>query len=169
MSPTTMGRRTFLEIAAGTGLWLAASPARVGAATPGTPPATGFQPSAWLNVDPKGQVTIWVGKSEMGQGSYTGMAVLVAEELEADWKAIRVVQADADPRYGRMTTGGSSSVRGSWEPLRKAGAAAREMLVGAAAAGWGVDPSSCRAAGGVVSHPSSGRRAGFGELAAAAA
>ena len=168
MSPTTMGRRTFLEIAAGTGLWLAASPARVAAAAPGAARSGDFQPSAWLNVDPKGLVTIWVGKSEMGQGSYTGMAVLVAEELEADWKAIRVIQADADPRYGRMSTGGSSSVRGSWEPLRKAGAAAREMLVGAAAARWSVDPSSCRAAGGVVSHAASGRRAGFGELASAA-
>jgi isoquinoline 1-oxidoreductase beta subunit len=169
MSTTKMGRRTFLQITAGTGLWLAASPLRVTAAAPGDSPAGDFQPSAWLNVDPKGAVTVWLGRSEMGQGTYTGMAVLVAEELEADWKAVRVVQADADPKYGRMSTGGSSSVRQSWEPLRKAGAAAREMLVAAAAARWGVDPGSCRAEKGAVLHAASGRSAGYGELAAAAA
>ena len=169
MNTPTMGRRAFLQITAGTGLWLAASPLRVAAAGPGDSPAGDFQPSAWLNVDPKGAVTVWLGRSEMGQGTFTGMAVLVAEELEADWKRVRVVQADADPRYGRMSTGGSSSVRQSWEPLRKAGAAAREMLVAAAAARWGVDPGSCRAAGGTVLHPASGRSAGYGELAAAAA
>ena len=169
MNTPTMGRRAFLQITAGTGLWLAASPLRVAAAGPGDSPTGDFQPSAWLNVDPKGAVTVWLGRSEMGQGTFTGMAVLVAEELEADWKRVRVVQADADPRYGRMSTGGSSSVRQSWEPLRKAGAAAREMLVAAAAARWGVDPGSCRAAGGTVLHPASGRSAGYGELAAAAA
>ncbi len=166
MSAGTMGRRTFLEIAAGTGLWLAASPLRVAAADPASPAsASGFQPSVWLNVDPKGAVTVFLGRSEMGQGSYTGMAVLVAEELDADWKTVRVVQGDADPRYGRMITGGSSSVRQSWEPLRKAGAAAREMLVAAAAARWGVEPASCRAGNGEVTHAASGRRATYGELA----
>ena len=170
MSAGTIGRRTFLEITAGSGLWLAASPLRVAAAGPEAPAAaSGFQPSAWLNVDPKGAVTVFLGRSEMGQGSYTGMAVLVAEELEADWKMVRVVQGDADPRYGRMVTGGSSSVRQSWEPLRKAGAAAREMLVAAAAAAWTVEPAACRAEKGFVVHSASGRRAGFGELAAAAA
>ena len=169
MNTPTMGRRAFLQITAGTGLWLAASPLRVAAVGPGDSPAGDFQPSAWLNVDPTGAVTVWLGRSEMGQGTFTGMAVLVAEELEADWKRVRVVQADADPRYGRMSTGGSSSVRQSWEPLRKAGAAAREMLVAAAAARWGVDPGSCRAAGGAVLHPASGRSAGYGELVAAAA
>lgn len=170
MSAGTIGRRTFLEIAAGAGLWIAASPSRVAAAGPGAPPlASNFQPSAWLNVDPKGAVTVYLGRSEMGQGSYTGMAVLVAEELEADWKTVRVVQGDADPRYGRMVTGGSSSVRQSWDPLRNAGAAAREMLVAAAASGWKVEPSACRAEQGFVVHAASGRRAGFGELAPAAA
>jgi isoquinoline 1-oxidoreductase beta subunit len=169
MTTTRMGRRTFLQITAGAGLWLAASPVRVAAAEPGPAVAGGFQPSAWLNVDPQGAVTVWLGRSEMGQGTFTGMAVLVAEELEADWKAVRVVQADANPRYGSMSTGGSRSVRQSWEPLRKAGAAAREMLISAAAAGWGVDPASCRAEKGAVLHPASGRRAGFGDLVAAAA
>jgi isoquinoline 1-oxidoreductase beta subunit len=170
MTTGTLGRRTFLEMTAGTGLWLAASPLRVAAAGPGAAPlASDFQPNAWLNVDPKGAVTVFLGRSEMGQGSYTGMAVLVAEELEADWKTVRVVQGDADPRYGRMVTGGSSSVRQSWDPLRNAGAAAREMLVAAAAAGWKVDASACRAEKGFVVHAASGRRAGFGELAADAA
>ncbi len=169
MTGSEMGRRTFLEIAAGTGLWLAASPLRVAAAGPEAVPAAGFQPSVWLNVSPKGLVTVWLGRSEMGQGTYTGMAVLVAEELDADWKSVRVVQADADPKYGRMSTGGSSSVRQSWEPLRKAGAAAREMLVSAAAAGWSLDPASCRTESGTVIHAASGRRIGYGEVAAAAA
>jgi isoquinoline 1-oxidoreductase beta subunit len=170
MSAATIGRRTFLEITAGTGLWLAASPLRVAAAGPGAAPLpSDFQPNAWLNVDPKGTVTVFLGRSEMGQGTYTGMAVLVAEELDADWKTIRVVQGDANPRYGRMVTGGSSSVRQSWDPLRKAGAAAREMLIAAAAAGWKVEPSACRAEKGFVVHAASGRRAAFGELATAAA
>ena len=170
MSAGTIGRRTFLEITAGTGLWLAASPLRVAAAGPDAAPLSAdFHPNAWLNVDPEGVVTVFLGRSEMGQGTYTGMAVLVAEELDASWKTVRVVQGDADPRYGRMITGGSSSVRQSWDPLRKAGAAAREMLVAAAAAAWKVEPGSCLAVDGAVVHVASGRRAGYGELAAAAA
>ncbi|HET8734059.1 MAG TPA: molybdopterin cofactor-binding domain-containing protein, partial [Anaeromyxobacteraceae bacterium] len=168
MTGPTMGRRTFLELAAGTGLWLAVGPGRAVAAAPGAPAAAGLQPSVWLNVDPSGAVSVVLAFSEMGQGAWTGQAQLVAEELDADWGSIRVVPADADPRYGRMVTGGSSSVRRSWEPLRTAGAAAREMLVAAAARRWGVDASACRTAKGVVSGPG-GKRAGYGELAVEAA
>ena len=162
-----IGRREFLEIVGGAGLWLAVSaPGRVAAAVPA--PAA-FSPSAWLAVAPDGQVTVYLARSEMGQGSYTGMAVLVAEELEADWKKVKVVQADADDRFGPMSTGGSSSVRHSWEPLRKAGAAAREMLVAAAARRWKVEPATCRAESGAVVHAASGRRLEYGALAADAA
>jgi isoquinoline 1-oxidoreductase beta subunit len=162
-----IGRRRFLEIAAGTGAGLCLGvhlPGRAEAAGPGA-----FEPNAWLRIDPAGTVTVFLARSEMGQGSYTGMAVLVAEELEADWKRIRVVQADADARFGRMSTGGSSSVRRSWEPLRQAGAAAREMLVSAAARRWGVDRGACRAEQGEVIHAASGRRLGYGALALSAA
>lgn len=162
-----IGRRRFLGIAAGTGagLWLGVYlPERADAAEPAA-----FEPNAWLRIDPTGAVAVFLARSEMGQGSYTGMAVLVAEELEADWKKVRVVQADADVRFGSMSTGGSSSVRRSWEPLRQAGAAAREMLVSAAAKRWGVDRRECRAEQGAVIHAASKRRLGYGQLARAAA
>ena len=160
-----LGRRDFLQLAGGggAGLWLGFHlPARAGPAE--------LQPDAYLRVEPGGDVTVFLAKSEMGQGTYTGMAVLVAEELEADWKAVRVVQADADVRrFGEMSTGGSRSVRQFFDPLRKTGATAREMLVAAAARRWGVAPASCRAEQGAVLHPPTGRRLGFGALAVAAA
>jgi isoquinoline 1-oxidoreductase beta subunit len=164
-----VGRRGFLKAAAGTGagLWLAMHlPGRAEAADVA---GAAFEPNVWLRVDPGGEVTVYLAKSEMGQGSYTSMAVLVAEELEADWKKVRVVQADADARFGQMSTGGSTSVRRSWEPLRKAGAAAREMLISAAARQWGVDRKGCRAEQGKVVHAASRRSLGYGELALAAA
>ena len=167
MSTARIGRRQFLQggALAGAGLFVAFHlPSTARAATARGP----LEPNAWLRVDPDGQVTITVARSEMGQGSFTSMAVLVAEELEADWKAVKVVQADALPKYGRMGTGGSRSVREGWLPLRKAGAAARQMLVAAAATEWKVEPATCRAEGGAVLHPASGRRLGYGALASAA-
>ncbi len=163
-----VGRREFLKLSAGggAGLWLAVHlPARADAAE-----AAALAPDAYLRVEPSGTVTVFLAKSEMGQGTYTGMAVLVAEELEADWKTVRVVQADADPRkYGQMVTGGSRSVRQLFDPLRKTGATAREMLISAAAKRWKVERSACRAESGSVVHAPSGRRLGYGALASAAA
>ncbi len=164
-----LSRRRFLAVSAGTGagLWLGVHlPGRAEAA-PAAPAR--FEPNAWLSIEPGGAVTIWVAKSEMGQGVLTSMPMIVAEELEVDWPRVSIRQADAEERYGRMMTGGSSSVRTSWLPLRKAGAAAREMLVGAAAARWGVDRSPCRAESGAVLHPGTGRRLAYGDLAADAA
>jgi isoquinoline 1-oxidoreductase beta subunit len=164
-----LGRRDFLKLSAGAGLWLAVSePGRVIAADPSQPP-DGFAPSAWLHVGPDGVVTVHLGKSEMGQGTFTGMAVLIAEELEADWKKVRVLSADADPRFGNMVTGGSRSVRGNFIPLRKVGAAAREVLVAAGAKRLGVKPAACRAEEGAVVHGASGRRLEYGALVADAA
>ncbi len=163
-----VGRREFLKVTAGggAGLWLAVHlPATAEAAE-----AAALAPDAFLRVEPSGAVTIFLAKSEMGQGTYTGMAVLVAEELEADWKKVRVVQADADAKkYGQMTTGGSRSVRQYFDPLRKTGATAREMLIAAAAKRWKVEPSTCRAESGSVVHVPSGRKLDYGALAAAAA
>lgn len=128
-----------------------------------------FEPNAWLRVDPGGRVTVTVARSEMGQGVQTSLPMLVAEELGVDWKDVRFEQAIPKPAYGDMSTGGSRSIVTSWDPLRKAGAQAREMLIAAAAATWGVDRASCRAEGGAVLHPPSGRRLAYGELVEAAA
>ncbi|PYP71286.1 MAG: xanthine dehydrogenase family protein molybdopterin-binding subunit [Gemmatimonadetes bacterium] len=128
-----------------------------------------FKPNAWLEISPDGSVTIWTGRSEMGQGVRTAMPMIVAEELEADWRRVRVMQGDADPAYGDQVTVGSRSTRSGWEPLRKAGAAGREMLISAAALIWSVPREQCRARSGAVEHPASGRTLGYGALVARAA
>lgn len=128
-----------------------------------------FAPNAWLQIEPSGQVTIWMGKSEMGQGVKTALPMIVAEELDADWKSVRVEQADFGERYGDQGTGGSSSVTDSYGPLRKAGAAGREMLLAAAAAAWSVEKGACRAGNGAVFHDPTGRRLTYGQLAEKAA
>jgi len=133
--------------------------------------AVELAPNAFLRIDPNGDVTIWVAKVEMGQGVRTTLPMIVADELDADWSRVRVLQADAHPnRYGRMMTVGSSSVRnGAWTPLRTAGAAAREMLVRAAATRWNVSPDACRTENGRVLHDGSNRSLAYGDLVEAAA
>ena len=133
-----------------------------------------FQPNAWARIAPDGTVTVLVGSSEMGQGVMTAIPMLLAEELDADWQQVRAEFAPADAAYtnpitGQQLTGGSTAVRGFWRPVREAGAAAREMLVAAAAQRWEVPPGACTVESGRVRHVGSGRAAGFGELAAAAA
>jgi isoquinoline 1-oxidoreductase beta subunit len=129
-----------------------------------------FSPSVWLEIAPDGQVTVTVAAAEMGQGVMTSLPMILADELDADWAKVAIRQAPVDEEvYGNPTTGGSDSVASSWDSLRRAGAAAREMLVAAAAARWGVLASACRTAEGAVLHPPSGRRAGYGELAREAA
>src|SRR5438132_5470706 len=128
-----------------------------------------FKPNAWIEIRPDGAVTIWTGRSEMGQGVRTAMPMIVAEELEADWTRVRVAQADADPAYGDQFTVGSRSVRSGFEPLRKAGAAAREMLIGAAALTWNVPRDACRARNRTVEPVPTGRRPGQRDLTARAA
>ncbi|MCU0620390.1 MAG: xanthine dehydrogenase family protein molybdopterin-binding subunit [Gemmatimonadales bacterium] len=171
-----LSRRDFLQasVAAGTGLVVAVQ--LQGCGGPGAPPATAaFAPNAWVRVDTDGTVRVVVDRSEMGQGVATALPMLVAEELEADWASVRFEQAPAHPAYankltqGTQTTGGSTAVMNGWIPLRQAGAAARTMLVQAAATRWGVEPSSCRAERGRVLHDASGRALGYGELATEAA
>jgi len=124
-----------------------------------------FKPNEYLAIDRQGRVTIWVARSEMGQGARTAVPMMVAEELEADWEKITVVPALAHPtKYGSMSTGGSTTVRRGWEPLRRAGAAAREMLITAAAQYWGVDRTTCKAQSGAVLHVPSGRKLDYGDL-----
>ena len=162
-----MSRRDFLRISGGTAAALALGVNLPGAAR-AAPGANALTPNAWLSIDEAGTVTVWVARSEMGQGVLTSMPMLVAEQLDADWSKVKVVQAVANPKYGRMSTGGSTSVRRSWEPLQKAGAAARQMLVAAAAQRWGVAPETCSTSSGTVVD-SRGRVLSYGELAAAAA
>jgi CO/xanthine dehydrogenase Mo-binding subunit len=130
-----------------------------------------LEPNAFLRIDPNGDVTITLARSDMGQGVRTALPMIVADELDADWSRVRVVQADAHPnRYGRMMTVGSTSIRnGGWMPLRRAGATARAMLVSAAAARLGVPAESLRTANGEVFHPTSRHSVKYGDLADAAA
>jgi isoquinoline 1-oxidoreductase subunit beta len=123
---------------------------------------------AFLQVAADGTVTLWLTKSEMGQGVRSSLPMIVAEELEVAPAEIRVEQASADPKYGEQFTGGSSSVSGLWQPLRTASAQARDMLIGAAARTWGVPASECAAEQGTVVHAASGRRLPYGALVAVA-
>src|SRR6266436_2127849 len=128
-----------------------------------------FSPNAWLEISPDGEVKIWCGKSEMGQGVRTALPTIVAEELCCDWRRVQVVQADLDPKYGDQLTGGSLSVRTSYDNLRKAGAAAREMLISAAAIEWNVPHSECHAENGSVIHLSTRKRLSYAQLVVLAA
>ncbi len=132
-------------------------------------PDVPLQPNVFLRVDPDGSVAIWVGKADMGQGVRTALPLIVADELDADWSVVEVVQADAHPnKYGRQITVGSTSVRGgAWMPLRQAGATGRAMLAAAAAARWGVPVTEVRTEQGMVIH-TSGRKLAYGDLTEAA-
>lgn len=119
---------------------------------------------AWVRVTPDNRVTLILGKSEMGQGVYTSLPMILAEELCVDWKQVHIEQAATNPKIYDLGTGGSGSVRGSWLPLRQAGAAAREMLIAAAAKKWEVGPDTCKARNGYVVHGHPERSFPFGEL-----
>lgn len=179
-------RRRFLQGGAGLTLALylpgalpvaqAASTAGPGMTASGaTPSAAAFEPNAFVRIGTDGVVTVISKHIEMGQGAYTGIATLVAEELDAAWPLVKVEGAPADPsRYNNLLfgpmqgTGGSTAMANSWLQMRQAGATARAMLVAAAAQSWGVPTTELQVSEGVVSHPGSGRKAGFGELAEAA-
>ena len=174
---TKVSRRDFLAIVptAGAGLLLgvrlgsdAAAAEAAGSSPAGAAPGP-FAPNAFLQIDTRGDVTIWASKSEMGQGVRTALPMIVADELDADWSRVRVEQAWVDAKFGDQDTGGSGSIRTKFEPMRKAGAAARAMLVAAAAKSWSVPPSACRAEKGRVIHIPSGRGIPYGDLAVRAA
>ena len=137
--------------------------------------SVGPEVTAWVLVNPDDTILIRVARTEMGQGSFTGLPMLIAEELECDWKQVRAEYASTSEHLRRnrvfkeMLTGGSRSIRDSHEYLRQAGAAARTMLVTAAANKWGVLPAECTAAHGVVTHTSSKRQVKYGAVAADAA
>ncbi|HEX9485521.1 MAG TPA: xanthine dehydrogenase family protein molybdopterin-binding subunit [Gemmatimonadales bacterium] len=174
-----VSRREFLiaGAAAGGGLLLGwhmdGGPRLAAAAT--AAPALEFAPNAFIRVGTDGGVTLIMGQVEMGQGMYTSMPMLLAEELEVGLDQVRLEHAPPDdkryvnPLFGFQATGGSTSVKGLYLPMRRAGATARTMLIAAAAERWNVEPASCRAERGSVIHTGSGRRLGYGALAAAAA
>ncbi len=123
-----------------------------------------FSPSVFLRIDSNGIVTVIVHRSEMGQGVRTALPMIIAEELEVDLQNIRIEQAEGDPKFGNQVTGGSTSVRRSWEPFRIAGATAREMLIAAAAAKWKVNPSDCKAENGFVINELNNKKLSYGQL-----
>jgi len=133
-----------------------------------------FAPNAFIRIDPAGKTTLVMPQVEMGQGVYTSVAMILAEELDADYQRVVLEHAPpndklyGNPLFGIQVTGNSNSIRAFWKPLREAGAAARAMLIQAAAQQWKVDPASCTAAEGQVRHVGSGRKLGFGTLAGAA-
>jgi isoquinoline 1-oxidoreductase beta subunit len=172
---TPLGRRSFLRLAAmaGGGLVLGYYVRPAGLAEIAKPDAERvdglFIPNAFIRIAPDGAVTVYSARPEVGQGIKTSLPMVVAEELGADWKDVTVVSAPLDAAFGPQFAGGSMSTPMSYEAMRKIGAAARTMLVQAAAQTWGVPESECAAEGGVVRHLPSGRTLRFGDLVAKAA
>jgi isoquinoline 1-oxidoreductase beta subunit len=173
----SLTRRTFLKAGAATGGLLLAVDltgcvAKGGEAVPAAPD---FAPDAFIRIGTDGHVTVIAKHLEMGQGTYTGLATIVAEELDADWKTIRVEGAPADAsRYANTAlgtiqgTGGSTAMANSWQQLRKAGATARAMLIAAAATEWSVEPSTLTTEAGVVKQAGGSKRASYASLVAKA-
>jgi isoquinoline 1-oxidoreductase subunit beta len=171
-----LSRRTFIKTgaAAGGGLLLSLSlPGLSRAAAPAD--AGDWAPNAFVRIGRDGQIVLTMPYVEMGQGTYTSIPMLIAEELEVDLKQVQLEHAPANeklygnPLLGVQATGNSNAIRGAWQPLRQAGATARTMLIAAAAKRWNVDPASCRAQSGEVLHELKGRSAKYGDLAADAA
>jgi isoquinoline 1-oxidoreductase beta subunit len=173
-SVSNIARRRFLRqtAAAGTALVVAFHLPFVAAQSRS---AAGTEVNAWIVINPDDTVVIRVAHSEMGQGSFTGLMMLVAEELECDWAKTRGEYASPNEHirrkriWGNMATSSSRAIRSSQEHLRRAGATARELLVAAAAQGWSVASAECTVAAGVISHAASNRRTTYGQVATAAA
>ena len=171
---TTISRRSFLKM---TGLTIAVSVTPLGYTILNAAEKKDlktFAPNVWLHITSDNKITIYIGNSEMGQGVLTAQSMILADELEADWKQIKIRQAPAadalkSPILGAQITVGSASMRGFYEPLRKAGAAGKAMLVKAAAETWNVPESECMAVLGTVKHEKSKRSLTYGQLCEKAA
>jgi isoquinoline 1-oxidoreductase subunit beta len=175
MDTLLVNRRAFLRVSslAGGGMLLASyfePVAAVLAQAPGAPPPPPLLPTSFISIAADGTVTIMSKNPETGQGIKTMLPMLIAEELEVEWKQVKVQQADLDPvKYGGQTEGGSTATPTNWEPMRRVGAAGKAMMIAAAAQTWGVPESECSAAAGTVTHRGTGRTLGYGPLAAKAA
>jgi isoquinoline 1-oxidoreductase subunit beta len=173
VAATHLSRRAFLttSLAAGGGLLLTLNlPRAADASEPvAMGPSAGAELNPFISIAPDGIVTIVAKNPEMGQGMKTTLPMLIAEELDADWSQVRTEQAMLNPIYGSQTSGGSMSTPLNWEPMRRVGAAGRQMLILAAAQSWEVPATECDAFQGTVHHRASGRTLGYGALAARAA
>jgi isoquinoline 1-oxidoreductase beta subunit len=166
-----LSRRGFLATTGGLVIGFVLPPSRAAAQGGGglfAPPPEG-KPNAYIRIGTDDSITFLIPKSEMGQGPTTACSQMLAEELECDWAKVRMQVAPVDPEsYGHQTTVGSMAIRTSWDPLRKAGAQAREMLILAAAQQWGVSATGLRAENGFVINPATNQRINYGAIAAAA-
>ena len=173
MTKTNINRRSFLQVTAlaGGGLMLGLYPkAATTALAQGARGAqAGLLPSSFISIAANGIVTITAKNPETGQSSKNMLPMLIAEELDVDWKDVKIEHADLDSKYGGQFSGGSTATPSNWTPMRQVGGAARQMLVAAAAQTWGVAESECSTASGRVLHKASNRSLGYGELAAKAA
>jgi isoquinoline 1-oxidoreductase beta subunit len=170
MTSTNIHRRTFLKVTAlaGGGLMLSLQP-RVAALAQMRATEGALSPTDFVSIAANGLVTIASKQPESGQHVHNLLPMLIAEELDVDWKDVKVVRTDVDNKYGAQFVGGSVSVPANWEPMRKVGASARQMLIAAAANTWGVPASECATQSGRVIHRASNRSLSYGELAAKAA
>src|SRR6266700_3879929 len=172
LNASTVNRRGFLKLgAAGSaGLLIGFYFPGTGESIAAAPPAAPLALNAWIHIGTDDMVTVFIDKSEMGQSILTGLAMIAADELDCDWRKVRTEFAPAEkvyinPRFGAQATGGSSGTPASWGPLRKASAAARAMLVQAAAQKWGVQSSECTAENSTILHAATNRRLSYGSLA----
>ena len=174
METTLLNRRSFLQITtlAGGGLMVAAYLDPVAAAFGQAPqgPAQAFLPNAFVRITPDNVVTIMAKNPEIGQGVKTSLPMLIAEELDVSWEDVRIEQADLnEAQYGRQNAGGSTATPTNYDPLRRVGAAVRQLMVAAAAQTWSAQEAECRASAGTIVHQPSGRSLTYGQLAAIAA
>ena len=173
MDTLLLNRRAFLRVSAlaGGGMMIASYFEPIAdVLAQGPPPAAPLVATSFITIAADGSVTIMAKNPEIGQGIKTALPMLIAEELEVDWKDVKIQQADLDQtKYGPQNAGGSTATPNNWEPMRRVGAAGKQLMIAAAAQTWGVPETECSAASGVVTHRASGRTLGYGPLAAKAA
>jgi isoquinoline 1-oxidoreductase beta subunit len=171
MAKTNLNRRNFLRVSAlaGGGFMLGLYPKAAALAQAGRAAAPALLPADFISIASSGIVSIASRNPETGQHSLNMLPMLIAEELDVDWKDVKIVRTGVDNKFGTQFTGGSTATPNNWEPMRQVGGAARQMLIAAAAQSWGVAASECSTASGRVLHKASNRSLSYGELASKAA